>query len=386
VDRQENAVFIPASAGKPFVVPYNLTASQLAHIYTGATMKGAVDGEGFLISGLGHQFKENTSRRFLCPEIEVAKGNKELATVAVQRWLGQVVRDGSLPSTGFELNVMPTQGDLFIRLVNEVCGALESGGSAVDGSCGLHVHVDARDFDYMDIRKLVLLYELVEPAIFAMLPNSRHISRYCQPCGYRFASHLRAGENLSKEDVAADDKDKKKYDLKAPVHSMVYGKSGKVTRNGKYGAGQAHEVRYMGLNLYSWYYRGSVEFRHAAGTIEPNDVIDWALICTGLLDTAMSLREKSIPSLAGEGVAELVKGSHDLYKCAFGKKGSDTGLLKDSISLLKDCVQDRCKPYIDKHTRAILSGKSTIQTKLGWEDEIQAALDELSDDDEEDDD
>lgn len=309
-------------------------------------MKGNADG-GFLISGLPFQFKENTSRRFICPEFEVAKGNKDGAQAVLNYYLGKVVHDGSLPSTGFELNVMPTQGDMFCKMVETVCTELEKGGATITDQCGLHVHVDARDFDYMDIRKLVLLYELCEPAIFACLPQHRHNNHYCQPCGFRYAKHLRAGETLGPSEVAADGKNK--YNLKKPVHEMVYGKSGSVTRSGKYGSGEARTVRYMALNLYSYYYRGSVEFRHAPGSINAENITNWALICAGLLDTAMSSGERNIPKMGGDYLKGLIDKGTDLYKAAFapgaGNREGDS-IVEASTALLKECVQERCHPLI----------------------------------------
>lgn len=365
--RTEEAIFIPASSGRPLLAPRDLSLEALVHIYAGGKISPGPGGD-ISVSALPSQFKENTSRRFLCPEIEVSSGDKTSIAPVLKNWLGRTVRDGSLPDTGFEINVSPTQGDLFIRMVTEICDVLKKNRAQITSACGLHVHVDARDYDYMDVRKLVKLYELVEPAIFACLPENRHTSRFCRPCGFRFANHLRAGEDLSVEDVAADGKDKKKYDLKRPIHTMVYGKSGRVERSGKYGTGTAHEIRYMGLNVYSYFFRGSMEFRHAPGSIDSEFIINWAMMCAGLLDTAITLKERSISRMAGSYIKALLQDGKNLYEEAFypnSNKIKDQQIIVDSTALLKESCQERCWPLIEllqETNKAVVKNATTAQT------------------------
>jgi hypothetical protein len=306
-------------------------------------------------------FKENRSRRFLCPEFEVASGDQKAANNTLETWLGRCVHDGSLPSTGFEANVMPTQGDVFIKMVEDVCGMFAMSGATITSQCGLHIHVDARDYDHMDVRKLVKLYEKAEIALFACLPKGRHNNRFCQPCGFRFASHLRKGSILGPKDVAADGK--VKHDLRKPIQSMVYGKSGRVERGSKYGPGEARLVRYMGLNLYSWYYRGSVEFRHAPGSIDPQYIINWALLCGGLLDTAMAQSERSIDAMGGCVLNELIESGEDLYKYYYTKNQSEE-ILKASTEVLKASSQERCWNFVDSLQEQY---KGELELKVGKE-------------------
>jgi hypothetical protein len=44
--------------------------------------------------------------------------------------------------------------------------------------------------------------------------------------------------------------------------------------------------RYLNLNLHSWFYRGTVEYRLAAGTVDINDIRMWPIFCLWLTEIA----------------------------------------------------------------------------------------------------
>lgn len=53
-----------------------------------------------------------------------------------------------------------------------------------------HVHIDARDFNHWDMRRLVMVYAKIEDALFAMVPEARRESRYCSPCGEAYLASI----------------------------------------------------------------------------------------------------------------------------------------------------------------------------------------------------
>lgn len=127
--------------------------------------------------------KENASERWISAEIEVAAGGGPQIQGVVRKWSGSIVRDGSLPETGYEINTAPAAGDFYPKQVREICDALAAEGATITEQCGLHVHVDARDMKYFDIRRLIRVYAYIESNLFAMVPYSRRASRFCKPCG-----------------------------------------------------------------------------------------------------------------------------------------------------------------------------------------------------------
>src|SRR6266702_5519087 len=107
------------------------------------------------------QKKKNKSDRFIAAEIEVSRishkdyahglklpnvfiaSTKNLENV-VRKWHGSIVRDGSLPNSGFEINTSPAAGDVYIKQITEICKALTRVDAKINNDCGLHIHIDAR--------------------------------------------------------------------------------------------------------------------------------------------------------------------------------------------------------------------------------------------------
>ena len=116
----------------------------------------------------------NPSKRHLAVEIEVAKaGEGNHVNQAVQKWKGSIVRDGSLPMGGFEINTSPANGDLFPKQIREIGKALDAQGGEATSACDLHVHIDARDFEFEDIARLMKLYAKLEAGLSTIIRKNR---------------------------------------------------------------------------------------------------------------------------------------------------------------------------------------------------------------------
>jgi hypothetical protein len=236
--------------------------------------------------------KENPSKRYIAVELEVCgmnqsaghRGGNALART-VAGWGGAIVGDGSLPDGGFEINTAPASGDLFLRQVQEICAELERGGAWVDGSAGMHVHVDARDMRYYDMRRLVKLYAHVETQLYRTCKTQRRQSRYCTPCGQLF------GKSLA---IALTPK-ASKHRLLRNVYGERAGRHFPAIKRDKYQA-----TRYHALNLHSWLHRGTVECRMYHGTVDPASATAWGMLWAGLLDCASARTEREVDAIVAE--------------------------------------------------------------------------------------
>lgn len=233
--------------------------------------------------------RTNRSRRLIGVEIEVHHNKRDDAS-ALWDYCDDnnvsVVEDGSLPSTGYELNTVPCAGDHFIQHIAVLGEHLARAGATVTSVCGLHCHVDASDFTFYDMRRLVMLYAKVESAMFAMMPTTRRDSSYCQPCGMLYSNGL-TGVYKSKA-------------AKAMLIGNVYGGAGdayigrdfKHLRQSKRGS-----ARYHALNVHSWLFRGTIEFRLHTGTVSSRKIIAWGMLCASILDAAMRMTEAEINAI-----------------------------------------------------------------------------------------
>lgn len=249
----------------------------------------------------GDTFKVNPSRRFIAVEIEVAKSgynSRQEIDPEIRGWAGAaLVSDGSLPDGGYEINTAPTSGDLFVSKVESLCAALGRASASITKECGLHVHVDARRMTYRSMRRLVRLYEQVEEAMFAMVPASRKNNRYCRRVAGRYSRSL----SLSPATP---------YRAKAEVVEAVYcvdvrDRCGKETFSRR-SKSKYDDARYGAMNVHSWFYRGTVEFRLAAGTTNATKIVNWALLCASLLDWAEKHTDEELAALPSDSLEALL--------------------------------------------------------------------------------
>lgn len=228
------------------------------------------------------QKKYNKSDRFIAAEIEVAgiKKNKKDVENIVRKWNGNIVEDQSLPQSGFEINTSPAAGDLYVKQVQEICKVLNDAGATIVNRCGLHVHLDARDFNFDDIRRLVMVYAAIEPALFSMVPESRHNIKYALRCADKYENAIN-GENLSH------------LQLKQKIVMGTYGRSDTRFRTNRRGAGHGTS-RYYALNLHSWFYRGTIECRLFDGTVNSEEIIAIGTMWAIILDFVMRSGDNEI--------------------------------------------------------------------------------------------
>jgi len=226
--------------------------------------------------------------RLIAVEIEasgVADGDAgESINKAVMKWKGSIVNDGSLEEGGFEINTSPASGDLWTKQLTDICGGLADDGAEVDIKCGLHCHVDASDMNWWGVRRLVQLYHGVEDAMFGIVEPRRKLpprdggKHYCAPVGRHYLNALA--------------KPKGTTDLMNKTHSVLYGYTGRdAVRQSR---DKYNGARYYALNLHSWLYRGTIEFRMHHGTVVFKDIFNWGLLCASLVNTAVTANHSVI--------------------------------------------------------------------------------------------
>lgn len=234
------------------------------------------------------QRKVNPSPRFVACEMETAsvkRGNR--VNAVVKKWGAAIVSDGSLPSSGFEINTAPAGGDLFIAQIDELCAALNEKQAKVTDACGMHVHINAKDYDFYSLRRLIKVYAKIEDALYKMIPPQRRGNHYCRPCGQHYVDTIGAG--------------KVPKDVKLGVLKTVYN----FRENCKYGARDLanakqhkyHESRYNALNVHSFFYRGTIECRMHPGCLDRDKIHNWGMMWAHILDFALLKTDKDLEAM-----------------------------------------------------------------------------------------
>jgi hypothetical protein len=159
------------------------------------------------------------------------------------------------------------------------------GGATVTKDCGYHVHVDARDLTYWDMRRLIRLYARIENALFQVVSASRQTSQYCKRCGDQYLRGLDRQNPRDRHAVT-----KAVYNVPAVGRYTV-----SELKDSKY-----HHKRYAALNLHSWYYRGTIECRLHQGTVNAERVVNWGMLWAALIDWVATHTDKALDTLPGD--------------------------------------------------------------------------------------
>ena len=228
-------------------------------------------------------------------EIESEDGNFENAQEKLLDCCGYSP-DGSLDN-GMEVQTPPASLNELERIINHTCKVLTDNEFVVNSYCGLHIHINANNSSWKQVRNFLLTYLMFEDVIYSFLPPSRKNGTYSKPLtndfsqlkllkissfndfeaywygsvadnisnfSYREASKICNPYQNSEEFMSAREKLEKEWNKK---RGKDYRKDLKKDK--------WNNSRYYGVNLHSFFFRGTVELRHHSGTLNPIKILNW---------------------------------------------------------------------------------------------------------------
>ncbi|WP_289074463.1 amidoligase family protein [uncultured Bacteroides sp.] len=165
----------------------------------------------------------------------------------------KLVTDSSLTGNNtFELVSPVLVGEAGLKELEKVCWVLEYCDVKVNDSCGLHIHMDAADFDLQTWKNLALSYKHLERVIDSFMPQSRRQNYYCKGLSSISTADIQAAQNIN--------------DLRA-----AFGNN-----------------RYRKVNLEAYARHRTVEFRQHSGTTNFTKMENWVRFLNGLITFAKS--------------------------------------------------------------------------------------------------
>lgn len=125
----------------------------------------------------------NCTRERLARELTAAGINVQVEgynhTDHTDHW--KLVTDSSLSGNNtFELVSPILHGEQGLEELEKVCWVLDLCNAKVNDTCGLHVHMDAAEFDLTTWKNIILTYKRLEGVIDNFMPHSRRNNRYCK--------------------------------------------------------------------------------------------------------------------------------------------------------------------------------------------------------------
>lgn len=258
-------------------------------------------------------FAINTLHRTIGVEMELGVF-APIAAQGANNWISwEMHHDGSVSGSGQELVTSRMIGDQYIFGMSHLTRALINGGSQVNETCGYHVHVDAAEMSPMDLRRIMVGFQLVQDELYGTLVLK---SRGSGTWGQTYCPRLKNDIAML---MAMEDKNsfinwlhQWLYQVALPSKSDYIGADSlyketlrgidtqlKQYKNTKY----MNRARRWALNLHSWMMRGTMEFRLKEGTLNPGDMIMWPLWCAWFIEKFGNATDKDLHYFMKKGLS-----------------------------------------------------------------------------------
>lgn len=205
--------------------------------------------------GIELEFNRRTDREFLAECIKAAGQRAQITgyqhDASKTTWTCKTDS-----SCGYEIasrimgsNTSPSKTLEDLDVLFEVVDQLHNRKAPVDDSCGTHVHIYVGDLGDHGIQSFLLLWSKLEKTVMDMMPKSRKSNGYC-PLAWKY---LRPDKEFSYSELT----------------QRAFNQRGAV-------------------NLSYLRQRGTVEFRLAEGTNDPNMARNWVCFLLHLIETVKS--------------------------------------------------------------------------------------------------
>jgi hypothetical protein len=259
------------------------------------------------------RYRTQRLRRPIGLELELSDIGTNARNIVYNAPVGaQWVHDGSITAGGQELVVMPMAGDHLVMCVDYFAKQFRTTQCAVDNSCGYHVHVGAAEFGGYELRRLLLLYHRFEDLFYSLVEDGRDKNKMVRGEAKCYCKRLKWGAKwyealmtLTRPGEIRGFIIKSLYPHAVQPQLVTQVKKGmevikrtrvkidmRTIRKHKY-----EQCRYYGLNLHTWFERGTAEYRHHEGTIDRDTILNWALFCGWFTELASVLTDAQVAQI-----------------------------------------------------------------------------------------
>jgi hypothetical protein len=165
-----------------------------------------------------------------------------------------------------------------IELIQEILRSLRKKGAKTNSTCGIHIHVDGANHNPKSLKNVLNFMCSRQDLIYEALDVLSGRESYCKKMCPGLLKKIKATKDL-------DD---------ASIEKLWYSKA----NNGYYGGNGRHahynDTRYQCLNLHSYFYRGTVEFRLFNSTTHAGVLKSYIQFCLAVSAWAIESTDKIV--------------------------------------------------------------------------------------------
>lgn len=211
---------------------------------------------------------------------------RTIADQAARKW--KIMRDSSIeairsdgtsePLDEYRVEfVTPPLNYSDIELLQNIIRKLRENGAKAHSSCGLHIHVDGANHTAVSLRRLVNFMTARQDLIYEALQIGDRESNWCHKLNKTLLDAMKKDKNLTKE----------------KAEEIWYSRA-----NDGYCGGIDHQhynaTRYHGVNLHSFFTKGTVEFRLFNSTLHAGKIKAYIQFCLAVSAWAITSQEKIV--------------------------------------------------------------------------------------------
>lgn len=211
---------------------------------------------------------------------------RTIADQAARKW--KIMRDSSItpirnddtsePLDEYRVEfVTPPLNYSDIELLQNIIRKLRENGAKAHSSCGIHIHVDGANHTAVSLRRLVNFMTARQDLIYEALQIGDRESSWCHKLNKTLLDAMKKDKNLTKE----------------KAEEVWYSRA-----NDGYCGGIDHQhynsTRYHGVNLHSFFTKGTVEFRLFNSTLHAGKIKAYIQFCLAVSAWAITSQEKSV--------------------------------------------------------------------------------------------
>lgn len=211
---------------------------------------------------------------------------RTIADQAARKW--KIMRDSSItpirnddtiePLDEYRVEfVTPPLNYSDIELLQNIIRKLRENGAKAHSSCGIHIHVDGANHTAASLRRLVNFMTARQNLIYEALQIGDRESNWCHKLNKTLLDAMKKDKNLTKE----------------KAEEIWYSRA-----NDGYCGGIDHQhynaTRYHGVNLHSFFTKGTVEFRLFNSTLHAGKIKAYIQFCLAVSAWAITSQEKIV--------------------------------------------------------------------------------------------
>lgn len=211
---------------------------------------------------------------------------RTIADQAARKW--KIMRDSSItpirnddtiePLDEYRVEfVTPPLNYSDIELLQNIIRKLRENGAKAHSSCGIHIHVDGANHTAVSLRRLINFMTARQDLIYEALQIGDRESNWCHKLNKTLLDAMKKDKNLTKE----------------KAEEIWYSRA-----NDGYCGGIDHQhynsTRYHGVNLHSFFTKGTVEFRLFNSTLHAGKIKAYIQFCLAVSAWAITSQEKIV--------------------------------------------------------------------------------------------